>query len=59
MVLFKFDPSQLGLRKTLKEYKELALRYVWEVGEVGANSRDTWRHVNERLGDGRTIAHAI
>ena len=30
-----------------------------EVGEVGANSRDTWRHVNERLGDGNTIERAI
>jgi hypothetical protein len=30
-----------------------------EVGEVGANSRDTWRHVNERLGEGDTIERAI
>ena len=41
MALFKFDPSHPSLRKTLKEHEELALRYVWEVGEVGANSRDT------------------
>jgi len=27
MVLFKFDPSQPGLRKTLKEYVELTFRY--------------------------------
>jgi len=35
---FKFDPSQDGLRKTLKEYEELALRYLWELGEEGAGS---------------------
>lgn len=37
-VMVLFNPSQLGLRKTMKEYKELTFRYVWEVGEVGANS---------------------
>ena len=30
-MVFKFDPSQPGLRKTLREYQELALRFVWEV----------------------------
>jgi hypothetical protein len=59
MVLFKFDPSHPGLRKTLKEYEELTFRYVLEVGEVGANSSDTWRHVNERMGNGRIVARAI
>ena len=37
MVLFKFNPFQLGLRKTMKEYKELTFRYVKKVGAVGAN----------------------
>jgi len=35
---FKFDPSQPRLRKTLKEYEELALRHIWSVGEEGAVS---------------------
>ena len=35
---FKFDPSQLGLRKTLREYEELALRCLWEIYEEGAGS---------------------
>ena len=45
----KFDPSESGLRKTLKEYQELALRYVWEVGEEGAGSGPVWKGVNEEL----------
>jgi len=45
----KFDPSENGLRKTLKEYQELALRYIWEVGEEGAGSGPVWRAVNDEL----------
>jgi len=44
----KFDPSENGLRKTLKEYQELALRYLWEFRE-GAGSGPVWRAVNEKL----------
>ena len=58
MTSFKFDPSKPGLRKTLKEYQELALRFVWEMGEEGANSGDVWRAVNERLGEGKSISRA-
>lgn len=58
MPVFKFDPAQRGLRKTLKEYEEFALRYIWEVGDDGAGSGKTWRHVNERLGDGNSISRA-
>jgi hypothetical protein len=58
MTSFKFDPSESGLRKTLKEYQELALRFVWEVGEEGANSGDVWRAVNERLGESKSISRA-
>lgn len=53
---FKFDPSQPGLRRTLKKWEELALRYVWEVGEVGAGSGTIWKNVNERLGSGESIS---
>ena len=55
---FKFDPSKTGLRKTLREYEELALRYVWETGDEGAGSGLTWRAVNERLEEGKTISRA-
>jgi len=54
----KIDPSKVGLRKTLREYEELALRYVWEKEEEGATSAPTWRTVNERLGEGKTISRA-
>ena len=55
---FKFDPSQSGLRKTLREYEELALRYLWEIGEEGAASGSTWGTVNKRLGTGKSISRA-
>jgi predicted transcriptional regulator len=55
---FKFDPSKTGLRKTLREYEELALRYIWEIGDEGAGSGLTWRTVNERLEEGKTISRA-
>ena len=58
MTTFKLDPSQQGLRKTLREYEELALRYIWEKGEEGATSAPTWITVNERLGEGKTISRA-
>ena len=58
MATFKLDPSQQGLRKTLKEYEELALRFIWEIGEEGAGSGITWSTVNERLGEGKTISRA-
>jgi len=55
---FKFDPSQPGLRKTLKEYEELALRHIWSVGEEGAASSSTWETVNMQLGTGKSISRA-
>jgi predicted transcriptional regulator len=55
---FRFDPSKTGLRKTLREYEELALRYIWETGNEGAGSGLTWRAVNERLEEGKTISRA-
>ena len=55
---FKFDPSQPGLRKTLREWEELALRYVWSVGEEGAGSGLIWKEVNEKLKPGGSISRA-
>ena len=46
---FVFDPSQPRLRKILREWEEIALRYVWSVGEKGAHSRPIWRHANAQL----------
>ena len=50
MASFKFDHSKHGLRKTLKEYEEVGLRYVWSLGRKGVGSRKTWEVINERLG---------
>jgi predicted transcriptional regulator len=58
MSSFRFDPTQPGLRKILREYEELALRYMWEVDEDGAKSRLLWERVNEELGEGKSISRA-
>ncbi len=58
MVVFKFNPAETGLRKTLKEYEEIALRYIWSLDEEGAGSGKTWIHVNEELGEGKSISRA-
>lgn len=54
----KFDPSKNGLRKTLREYEELVLRYMWSVGEEGTGSGKAWMMANERLGTEKTISRA-
>ena len=58
MASFKFDPSKQELRKTLKEYEEVGLRYVWSLGEGGVGSGKTWEAVNERLGPDKSISRA-
>ncbi len=58
MASFKFDPSKHGLRKTLKEYEEIGLRYVWSIGEEGVGSGKTWVAVNEVLGPDKSISRA-
>ncbi len=55
---FMFDPYQPGLRKILREWEELALRYVWSEGDNGAASRLIWENVNTRLGEGESISRA-
>ena len=58
MSSFKFDPSQAGLRKILREWEELALRYVWSVGEEGATSLPICENVNEKLRPDGSISRA-
>ena len=55
---FKIDPSKTGFRKILREYEEMALRFIWEVGDEGSGSGPTFSVVNERLGEGKTISRA-
>jgi len=58
MAGFKFDHEKEGLSKTLREYEEVALRYVWSIGEEGVGSGKTWANTNERLGPGKTVSRA-
>jgi len=58
MASFKLDPSRQGLGKTLKEYEEIGLRYVWSIGEGGVGSGKTWEAVTEKLGPEKSISRA-
>ncbi len=58
MASFKFDPAKQKLRKTLKEYEEAGLRYVWSIGEKGVGSGKTWREVSKKLGPDKSISRA-
>ncbi len=58
MASFKFDHSKHGLRKTLKEYEEIGLRYIWAQGEKGASTGKTWTAVTEALGPDKSISRA-
>jgi predicted transcriptional regulator len=58
MAGFKFDHEKEGLGKTLKEYGEVALRYVWSMGEEGVGSAKTWANTNETLKHGEAISRA-
>ena len=58
MASFKFDPTKHELRKTLKEYEEAGLRYVWSIGEEGVGSGKTWVAVNEALDPEKRVSRA-
>ncbi len=58
MTSFKLDPSKHGLRKTLKEYEEIGLRYIWTQGEQGVGSKKTWEAVKKTLGPDKSISRA-
>ena len=52
-----FNPENVGLSKIFKDYQEEAVKFIWEVGDRGAISREVWAKVNERL-VGKTISRA-
>ena len=52
-----FNPKNSGLSKIFKDYQEEAVKFIWEVGDQGAISREVWLKVNERLID-KTISRA-
>jgi predicted transcriptional regulator len=51
-----FDPSQRGLRKTLKKYEEIALQYLWK--EAEGKSSIIWKYVNKELAPDESISRA-
>jgi predicted transcriptional regulator len=55
---FIIDSSKKGLSMVLREYEELALKYVWMNPEKGVSSRETHMHVNKNLGETQTISRA-
>ena len=54
----KMNTSSEGLNAFLKEYQELALRYLWRLDGEGASSRDVWMQVNEDLRGRGSISRA-
>jgi hypothetical protein len=52
------DTSGEGLAMVLKDYQEVALRYLWRLDGGGASSRDVWVQVNDDLMGKRTISRA-
>jgi predicted transcriptional regulator len=54
----RFDPSKPHLKKMLKPYEELTLRYFWNEGNEEAKTRDILDYVNEELGEGKSISRA-
>ena len=52
-----FNPQNKGLAKVFRDYQEKAVRFIWEVGDQGAISKEVWIRVNERL-VGKTISRA-
>jgi len=48
--MVRFDTERDGLRTMLKEYQEVALRYLWSLGEgVEASNFDIWVNVNNLM----------
>ena len=52
-----FNPEKRGLSIVFRDDQEEAARFIWEVGERGAISKEVWIHVNETLVD-KTISRA-
>ncbi len=52
-----FNSENDGLSMVFRDYQEEAVRFVWEVGDRGAISKEAWIRVNERL-VGKTISRA-
>ena len=56
--LVVFDTSEDGFRTVVKDYQEMALRFVWGSGERGVLTKEVWLHVNKELGGSESISRA-
>jgi predicted transcriptional regulator len=52
------DTASKGLAMVLKDYQEVALKYLWRLKGQGASSRDVWFQVKEDLKGVKTISRA-
>ena len=53
-----FDTKEEGFRTVVKNYQEIALRYLWSLDGGDASSRDVWVNVNKDLMGKSTISRA-
>ena len=53
-----FDTREDGFRTVVKDYQEVAFRYLWRLDGGGASSRDVWVNVNKDLMGKSTISRA-
>lgn len=44
-----FDTKEEGFRTVVKDYQEVALRYLWRLDGGGASSREVWVNTNKEL----------
>lgn len=54
---FKFLTYEQGLSSVFKEYQQIAIKHIWDVGEKGVTSGKCWTHVNKILSP-KTISRA-
>jgi hypothetical protein len=53
-----FDTGEDGFRTVVKDYQEMALRFVWSSGERGVSTKQVWLHVNKEFGGSKFISRA-
>jgi hypothetical protein len=53
-----FDTNEDGYRTVVKDYQEMALRFLWKSGKRGVSSREAWLNVNKEFGGSASISRA-
>ena len=56
--MVEFDTIEDGFRTVVKDYQEVAFRYLWSLDGGGASSRDIWMNVNKDLMGEGSISRA-